>query len=272
MEAPVLVKPIPSQVVNERAAFGPFELNEYIKAPDDTKLTFRAELQDGEALPKGLICTEDGIITGIPGKDTHGNYVIVITAENTAGSVQAEMVLAIKPSLLTTGTEYMDQLKSQVWAALEQNLPIPNIEEIYSRPITDLEIYYLLERWATLTIWDAFNLELPGEKHALTLEGASEHYHVYDRGSCIIISPKDLFSYTRTLEDGLRTARAAAKEVYNREWTAQLTGFEKFTRAAWVEFQLLNDRFGKNLEVIGYSPSVDDMRLYTTESMVKKFE
>jgi hypothetical protein len=268
MDAPVLIKPIPAQVVNERAAFGPFDLKEFIQVAEGSpKARFSAILKSGAALPTGMICTEDGIITGIPAKDTQGNYEIIISAENEAGDAQAEFVLAIKPSLVTSGNEYMDKIKSQVWSALHQNLPIPNIEEMYTQPITDLEIYYLLERWASITIWDAFNLELPAEKKILTLEGVSPHFDVYDRGSCLVATPKDLFSHERTIEDGLRTARVLAGEAYRRDWTVQLVGFEKLTRAAWVEFQRLGDVHGKRLEVVGYEPSLDDVKLYTDQSL-----
>ena len=268
MDAPVLIKPIPAQVVNERAAFGPFDLKEFIQVAEGSpKARFSAILKSGASLPTGMICTEDGIITGIPAKDTQGNYEIIVSAENEAGDAQAEFVLAIKPSLVTSGGEYMDKIKAQVWSALHQNLPIPNIEEMYTQPITDLEIYYLLDRWASITIWDAFNLELPTEKKILTLEGVSSHFDVYDRGSCLVATPKDLFSHERTIEDGLRTARVLAGEAYRRDWTVQLVGFEKLTRAAWVEFQRLGDIHGKRLEVVGYEPSLDDVKLYTDQSL-----
>jgi hypothetical protein len=273
MDAPVLIKPIPAQIVNERAAYGPFDLKEFIQvAEGKAKARFSAVLKSGASLPAGMICTEDGIVTGIPAKDTQGNYEIIISAENEAGNVQAEFVLTIKPSLLSSGSEYMDKLKAQVWSALQQNLPIPNIEDMYNQPITDLEIYYLLERWASITIWDAFNLELPAEKKLLTLAGISPHYDVYDRGSCLVATPKDLFSHERTLEDGLRAARVLAAEAYRRDWTVQLVGFEKLTRAAWVEFQRLGDLHGKRLEVVGYTPSVDDVKLYSDQSLNNRLE
>lgn len=273
MAAPVLIKQIPAQVVNERAAYGPFDLKEFIQiAEGSSKARFNAMLKSGAPLPTGMICTEDGIVTGIPGKDTQGNYEIVVTAVNDDGEMTAEFVLNIKPSLVSSGSEYMDKLKAQVWSALQQNLPIPNIEDMYNQPITDLEIYYLLERWASITIWDAFNLELPEEKELITLPNVSPHYHVYDRGSCLVATPKDLFSHERTIEDGLRTARAVAAEAYKRDWTVQLVGFEKLTRAAWVEFQRLGEMHGKRLEVVGYSPSVDDVKLYNDQVLNKGLE
>jgi hypothetical protein len=271
MPAPVVVKPIPPQEVNEGGTIETLDLSEYIQSDDqDLDLTFSAKQKNGQDLPKGIICTDDGTISGIPSSGTQGAYEILVTAENGLGSVQAEFVFTIKPSLLTASSEYMDQLKAQVWTALEQNIPAPNIEEMYNRPVSDLEIYYLMERWAMITMWDAFNLELPGPKQAITLEGASEHYYIYDCGSCLIACPKDLYSHERTLDDALRTAKALAREVYKRDWTVQMVGFEKLIRAAWVEIQLLGDQHGKRLEVIGYNPSLDDVNVYNKEAMNMK--
>lgn len=266
MEAPVLIKPIPAQVVNERAAYGPFDLKNFIQSPDGSSARFSAQLRNGDALPKGLICTADGIVTGIPAKDTQGNYEIVVTVENDAGSIDVTFVMTIKPSFASAGPEYIDQLKSQIWEALGQNLPIPDLGEMLDRPITTLDVYYLLERWGIITIWDAFNLEPPGEKVELSLGDTSVHYHVYDRGSCLVAAPKDLFSHERTLEDGLQTARALAREVYRRNWTVELSGFDKFTRAAWVEIQHLSDQYGKRLEVINFHPTPDDVKIYISQA------
>lgn len=267
MEAPIVVKTIPSLAINERASYGPFDLKNFIKAPDGSALQFTAELTNGQSLPKGMICTSDGILTGIPAKDTQGNYEVKITAHNEAGSVQTEFVMVIKPSLATSETQYFDKLKAQVWEALEQNLPIPDLGEMFDRPVTPMDIYYLLERWGILTIWDAFNLDPPGEKQALTLKGASKHYHIYDRGSCLVASPKDLFSHERTVEDGLMTARAMAGEVYKRNWTIEMAGFDKLARAAWIELQHLGDLHGKRLAIINYKPSIHDVKLYAAQSL-----
>lgn len=263
MQPPVLEQPIPSQVINERAAFSPFDLKTYIKSEDNSPIQFQAELTDGQPLPRGMICTGDGILTGIPAKDTQGNYQIIINASNEAGSIQAELTLTIKPSLFTETTiEFADQLKAQVWQALEQGMPVPDLSELYDRPVTPLDIYYLLERWGTLTIWDAYNLDPPSDKILLTLEGASPHYNVYDRGSCLVATPKDLFSSERTLEDSLQTARAMTRECYARGWTIQMSGFYKMMRATWVEVQQLIDQQGKPMEIINFTPAIEDVQLY----------
>jgi hypothetical protein len=263
-KSPILVKPVPPQIVNEGAAYGPFDLKKFIRSPDaeSGEVTFFAELADGSALPKGLICTNNGIISGIPAPGTQRDYQIVIVAENDSGvPFTTQFPFTIKQRIMM-GAGPLDQVKSKVWEALSQNLPLPEFEDFLNRPVTLIEIYYLLERFATLTVWDVFNLDPPGEKHLLNLEGASPHYNVYDRGSCIVAAPKDLFSHARTLEDALQTARAVAREVYKRNWTIELAGFDKMNRASWVELQLLAKQYGKSIEILRYTPSQEDLTIY----------
>jgi hypothetical protein len=261
MTQPALIKPVPPQVVNEHGTFGPFDLKPFIASENNSPLVFSAELKTGESLPKGMICTADGIVTGIPAEGTQGFYEVVVTASNESGSLEIEFNFTIKPNMAGGSPEYFDKLKAQVWEALDQKLPIPDLSELYDRPITAVEVYYLLERFGLIKIWDAFNLDSPGEKVLLELEGASKHYNVYDRGSCLVATPKELFSHERTLEDGLQTARAMAREAYNRGWTVELVGFHKLTRAAWVEIQRLGEVYANPLEVINYNPTPDDYKL-----------
>jgi hypothetical protein len=273
MPAPVVIKPIPNQGVNERAAFGPFDLKEYIQSSDGSEVVFSAEVTGGAALPSGLICTANGIVTGIPAKNTQGNYEIVIEAENDEGVVQATFVLAIMPAITDKNTQaYIDELKTQIWQALENNQQAPELADLIDRAITPLDVYYLLERWGTLTIYDAFNLEPPGEKKLLVLEGVSPHYVTYDRGSCIVAAPKDLFSHERTLADGIATCAAIAREAFKRNWTVELVGFEKYTRAAWIEIQHLSQKNNRKMEVLNYEPSREDMKLQYMQAQARQMQ
>lgn len=266
MAEPVVIKPISPQVVNELAALAPFDLKNHIQSPGET-VTFSAGLSTGAALPKGLVLTSDGLLTGIPAKGTEGSYDVVVTATTPTGSITTEFALTIKQSLAQT-VESIDAIKSQVWDALNQALPIDGIEAILNLPITKLDIYYLLERWGTLTVWDAFNLDPPSEKKLLKLEGVSEHYLVYDRGSSLIMAPKELFSHERTLQDGVNSSRALAREIFQRGWTIEMAGLDKYTHAAWVEFQHLGDKHGKRIEIINYTPSPEELRAYQTEQLM----
>ncbi|MBV8802692.1 MAG: hypothetical protein JO131_06995, partial [Gammaproteobacteria bacterium] len=131
--------------------------------------------------------------------------------------------------------------------------------------LTAVEIYYLMQRFATLTIFDVYNLDPPGKPILLNLPGASPHYNIYDRGSCIVGTPKELFSHERTLEDALVTAKVMAREVHKRGWTLELVGFQKMMRATWVEMQVLGKKTGNYLDVLHYTPTNYDQRLYEAE-------
>jgi len=266
-----LKKSIPAQIVNEGATYGPLNLKEFIElSGSEGKINFQAELSDGQPLPKGLICTTDGIINGIASANTHGVYKVSITAiTDEQDELTAEFDFTINPRM-TMGesdeNELFKKLKLEIWEALGKDLPPPEMKNILNRPITATEIYYLLQRFATITIWDVYNLDYPGEKSALQLEGMSKHYQIYDRGCCIVGCPKDLFSHERTLEDALQTAKAMAREVYKRGWVIELAGFDKMLRAAWVELQILGDKHGKPLEILHYAPSAEDFLVYQSES------
>src|SRR5579862_1230556 len=138
-QPPILIKPIPSLIVNEGGALGPLNLNEYIH-PADTdsgKLRFMAELSDGSALTKGLICTESGTLGGIPAAGTEGIYEIVIHATSPSGAeLTAKVHLTIKERIsMLEGHQYFTDLKAKVWDALGQNLPLPEIESLLDRPL-----------------------------------------------------------------------------------------------------------------------------------------
>jgi len=260
-----LKKPIPAQIVNEGAAFGPLNLNDFIQS--DSKMYIRAELADGQPLPKGLICTTEGMINGIPAAGTQGSYkVIVIAVNDEADELSVEFDFTIHSRMtMDDNNQLYKKLKAEIWEALGKNLPLPEMGDIFNRPITLNEIYYLLQRFAALTIWDVYNLDYPGEKKTLDLAGASKHYHVYDRGSCLVAAPKDLFSHERTLEDAMKTARAMAREVYKRGWVIEFAGFDKMVRAAWVELQILAEKHGKSLEILHYNPSPSDLKIVDAE-------
>ena len=251
----VLVQPIPDQIINEGAAYGPFDLKNFIQFPAGTeKIRFIAELVSRDPLPKGLICTSEGVLTD-PAKDTEGTYGIVVTVEaDTAAPLAVQFVFTIKPRIIIEDPYFLSKLKAQIWSALAKGIPVPDLS-LSDRPITPDEIYYLLQRWATLTVWDIYNLDSRADKKLLQLEGASKHYNIYDCGSCLIAAPKDLFTYQRTLADALQTARVVAREVYKRGWAIEMEGFDKMMKAAGDELKDLGDKHGKHLEIVHYPKS-----------------
>lgn len=271
-QPPSLTKVIPPQIVNEGAAFGPLNLNNFIQSSAESGVVqFVAELSDGRALPKGLICTSNGTLSGIPALGTQGIYELVILAKNAADvPLMAKLTLTIKERIsMVQEHQYFTDLKSKIWEALGENLPLPDIGNLVDRPLTLVEVYYLMQRFATLTIWDVNNLEIPSGKIILQLKGASQHFQIYDRGSCLVGAPKDLFSYERTLEDALQTARVMTREVYKRGWTVESSGFNKMVRASWVEAQLLASKYGKPLEILHYQPTEADQKLYQAQEKAR---
>lgn len=264
-QAPILVIPIPDQIVNEGANFGPFNLNEYIESPDAVSGTMRffAELSDGRALPQGLICTSDGWVSGIPANGTEGVYEIVVVAENASGiPLSVSFQLIIKERIKMGHISEFTQLKSKIWEALEQGLPTPEITELINHPITKDDINYLVERMAPFIIWDVFNLDPPHVKQLLNFENLNKHYNIYDCGSCLVGAPKELFSHERTMEDAYQMARVMAREVYKRGWTVEFSGIEKVKRVAWVELSHLSEEFGKKVTIISHTATQRDIQLY----------
>ena len=149
--------------------------------------------------------------------------------------------------------------KQAIWEAILQGQTIPELKELMDRPISHHEIYYLLSRISYFVIWDANNSAPAGALQALVLKGASELFNVYDRGSCIVATPKQLFDHNRTLRHGIHTAQAMAYEVFQRGWKVEFGGFDKMVRAAWVEFELLSQKFGKPVSYSYFQPTPQDV-------------
>jgi len=265
-----LLKAVPDQCLNEGAGFKPLDLKIFIKLADArTQLRFHAALKNGSPLPKGLICTPEGIVSGIPAKGTAENYVILVTAEDIEGETfSLEFNLLIKQINVADQRTIIQALKTQIWQAMQTGQPIPtmaDLGDVFNWPITPFDVYYLLERFAFLTVWNAHNLDAPGPLNLLSLKGASPHYLVYDRGSCLTGAPKDLFTHARTIQDTYMTARAMADEVYQRGWSIEFSGFDKMVRMAWVRLQILGNQQGKFLEILNYSPPQADTIIYNKE-------
>ena len=107
--------------MNEGAASGPFNLNEYIQSPDAISgpVRFLAELANGASLPNGLICTSTGTLSGIPAIKTQGNYDVLIVAENDSGiALTVECKLLIKERIAIDASSFLGDVKSRVWEAL----------------------------------------------------------------------------------------------------------------------------------------------------------
>lgn len=265
-----LAKIIPDQVINEGATYKPLDFKAFLESSNVLEqLQFQAELEDGRALPKGLICTREGVLSGIPAQGTEGSYKVVLKVTDIEGNqITAAFNLIIKLANVTQPHSLLKELKQQVWAAVGQGQPIPTLpdtDHLLDCSVTPAEYYYLLERYAYLIIWDANNMSFPGRLVKLNLAGVSDKFQVYDRGSCIVASPKDLYRHDRTPHDALVTSRAMAEEVFKRGWIIEFSGFDKMVRAAWVRLQLLSAQHNKNVEILHYMPESEDRLIYDRE-------
>ena len=275
--APVLVKPLPSFVFKVGKTSGPFNLNEFIQNPpsETDQVKFFMQDESGEDLPHNIICTIDGLFGGIPAKDTIGKHNFFLIAENDFDQLVIPFEVQIVELPPEEDPDALEDHKAKVWEAMQsEGVAIPAmkgaVEGAIERPVTPIEIYYLLQRFGSMTIWDVYNLESPGEKVLLSLPDTNKFYNIYDRGSCIVGAPKSLFSLERTLGDAIDTAKVMAREVYKRGWTIEFGGFNKMVRAAWIELQVLQDLNGKKMEIMHYTPSQRDLNIYTAQAEATK--
>lgn len=113
-QPPVLMKPIPSQTLNEGGTFKPLNLTHYIQSPDPESgsTRFSVQLASGAELPQGLKYTSDGIIQGIPAPNTQGSYDVVVFAENESDiALRAQFQLVIKESIARDQTDLQTIMK-----------------------------------------------------------------------------------------------------------------------------------------------------------------
>ena len=260
-------------------------------------LLYTLELENTGGLPFDLDYTITGVLYGQlrPTALANSPYKIEVTVANGTGfplitSIELEVLPAVRPEDEWTLNEALEdefkgavlgeeeelelfkalqeesekegaftEEKQAIWEAILQGQTIPELQALLNRPITHQEIYYLLSRISYFVIWDANNSAPAGALHALSLKGASEQFNVYDRGSCIVATPKQLFDHNRTLLNGIQTAQAMAREVFQRGWKVEFGGFDKMVRAAWVEFELLSQKFEKPVSYSYFNPSPQDV-------------
>ena len=110
----------------------------------------------------------------------------------------------------------MNDEKAKYWELFSEGLELPDIEELLTRKVTPDEVYYLLERYATLIIWNAEDLSPSKDGTVIEIEGASKHFNVYDFGNALVMTPVDLISSERTYNDALQTAIAMIHLEYHR--------------------------------------------------------
>lgn len=269
----------------EGVAIEPIDLKSYIRMPEGASVTFLAELALGDGLPKGVSCSEDGILSGTPEKGTADELpydILVVASSGNRQPLIFDLYLTIYPmkslgivlpeeeseAYLKAQREQMkkeygidlEQL-DQFWALFSDDEG-PDLTELLTRKVTPAEIYALLGRFATLTLWNSDDITPAVNGKIIEIEGASQHFLVYDFKVALITTPKDLYASDRTLEDALQTARAMVHEIQRRGWNIQLAGYDKMVTAAWVEANRLNSLGrGPAIKVEYFSPTPADQHV-----------
>jgi len=247
------VKPLK---VNAGSPIRQRDFSVYIENPDEAPLTFSATLDDGKALPEGLSLSSEGVFSGTAGTETARNlpYQVIMKAE---APDQAPLEFDFSLYIFKTLTsDEIGELRLETWRELADKGALPeNMQEVINRPITPQDVYHLLERFATFTVWNADDLRLASQGEVIEVDGASPHYRVYDFDVCLVATPKELYSHDRVMGDALETARAMIRNVHKRGWNVEFGGFDRMATAAWYEARRQNVNSQHQMEVRNYKPT-----------------
>jgi hypothetical protein len=253
----------PNLLINVGSSVVPVDFKHFItNITDHDDWHFQLKCVNGMSLPAELLFSSDGILSGMASQDTEGSYDLEFqVSDNQGKQVCSSFKLVIQPSESAAHTDLATTLQQQLAVAVggdPQQLGIPNLNKIYNWQHKPIDIYRLAERFAYLSVWNAADPSSPGALQPLSLAGASNHYHVYDCGSCLVGSPVALYSSQRTAHDAYITARAIAVEAYNRGWDIEFSGFDKMVRAAWVQLNILSAQYNKPIKIMNYKPRRED--------------
>lgn len=253
-----LKQSIPVISVNQGSELAPINFNDYIDNPIGEALRFSVELVGGGALPAGIIFSQDGVLSGKPQLGTANvlPYEMTIVAFHPAVS---PLVMHCKLMIREVPGEMdVDEFKTY-WQKFADGLDLPDLEQLLTRQITPLDIYYLLGRFATLIIWNADDLTPADKGVMIDIPYSSKLFKVYDFKSALVASPKDLYDPKRGLGDAIQTAKAMVHEIGRRKWNIELAGYDKMVTAAWVEVQHVKKMAkGHAIKVYNYEPSLYD--------------
>ena len=248
------------------------DLKKSIDNPSNISLKFSAELSLGGPMPENLTCSEDGVISGILARNTAAllPHSVSVVAEGeaieplafdiylyivAAEGAEAEEAEELQPAELEFDLEQFDQY----WKAFNDKLDLPDLEELLTRQITKRDIYYFINKFATLTVWNADDYRPADVGELISIQGESEHFMVYNFDVALVATPKDLYSTSRTMGDALQTARSMVQEAYKRKWNVELAGLDKMVSAGWVEAEWLNKNKAEyKMAVKNFIPSEND--------------
>ena|SRR3990167_11227917 len=254
MAAAIKLKMPPKAIkVNEDRPMSPVYLSRYIDSLEEEKVAFSLK-SESDPLPQGVVLNESGQLSGKPvkGSARPHSYHLKIIGQGKEDRIEFELPFHVYK--IKTADE-ITSLFSEAWEQLTKEGIMPEtLEEIIQRPISKTDMYYLLQRFASFTVWNADDLRLADNGQLVTVKEASDEFNVYDFEVCLVATPKDLFSHERTLGDALQTAKAMVKETYRRKWHVEFGGFDRMANIAWYEIKKLNAKGAHQMEIRNYQP------------------
>lgn len=140
------------------------------------------------------------------------------------------------------------------------------MSDFIHRPVSKTDVYYLLQLFFPLKVWNAFDFSKPKSYTEIQIPGQSAHFRIVDGGSCFIMHPRELFSHERSIKDGIQTAKALASFIHDKMWTVEMAGFEKGQRAFWVQWQHRNIQKESEYDILRYNPTQQDLHVYHNEA------
>ena len=123
--------------------------------------------------------------------------------------------------------------------------------------LTILWMLYFLKHMSPLIVWNADDVTPESKLEVLDVPKLNQHFHIFDRGSSLVLAPKDLFSHIRTLNDTLSAVKSLVDMIRKKGWSKiEMAGFEILTRMFWVHNEVANAlSSGLRVEITHYEPS-----------------
>lgn len=238
--------------ITEGREMRPFDVKKCATENLEEFREFYLDVVNGGTLPDGVTLGDDGVLRGVPRMGTSISSPFNIVVDVNDESYQVPLELRVGAQLRP---EDISGRQGKIWKALHESGQMPaEFMEFVDRPISKLDVYHLVERFATFTVWNADDRQLATTGKAIKVREGNDKFTVYDFDVCLVSTPKDLFADNRTLKDAYQTARSMVREAHRRRWHVEFGGFDKMANMAWADVQELNARSRHKMEIRNYTP------------------
>lgn len=238
--------------ITEGREMRPFDVKKCAAKDHDDFNGFYLDVANGSTLPEGVTLGKDGVIRGVPHMGASigspYNVIVDINDEVYQQPIEFRVGAQMRP-------EDISGRQGQLWRAFHESSDLPiDFVEFVERPISKLDVYHLVERFASFTVWNADDRRLAATGKQIRIREANDKFLLFDFDVCMVATPKDLFADNRTLNDGYKMATAMVREAHRRRWHVEFGGFDKMANMAWYEVQSLNKRSRHKMDIKNYLP------------------